>query len=443
MPHRSSLLLCLIIAAPFQSMAQQATELNQRVEAMQRHIEEQDHRIDVLSQALESSKDEPVSSAPDSRLKSPPESIGLSPAAGKVYGVQGGLSVGGYGETVFSAFSHHLQNGSYSPQDSITDLLRGVLYVGYKFTPWLIFNSEYEWEHGGFSDLHAQGESIVEFAYLDFLITPAINIRAGQILIPAGFINELHEPPVFLGALRPSLEQEDGIIPTTWHENGLGIHGTLPHNLSYRVYLVNGLDSAHFNTDGTGSIGGGRQSGHQAIANRPAYTGRLDWHLLPGALVGGSFYTGDSAQQTGATSLWTTLFELHAEYRARGFQARGLYAHLSNGREGVAALAADAPARGVGTEQSGGYLEAAYDLMALVPSSRQSVLPFFRVERFNTQQSTTAGQVSDRSNDRTVIALGANYKPIPQVALKADYDLNLNRLTTGRNQFNLALGYLF
>ena len=50
---------------------------------------------------------------------------------------------------------------------------------------------------------------------------------------------------------------------------------------------------------------------------------------MPGAFVGGSFYTGDSNQGDGLP-IWTTLFEFHGEYRDHGVQIRAIYAHTSN-----------------------------------------------------------------------------------------------------------------
>jgi hypothetical protein len=47
-------------------------------------------------------------------------------------------------------------------------------------------------------------------------------VRAGNVLMPMGFLNELHEPTTYLGALRPDTERQ--IIPTTWHENGVGVY---------------------------------------------------------------------------------------------------------------------------------------------------------------------------------------------------------------------------
>ena len=412
------------------------TDLNAEVAELKR-------RVEILGQELEAQKT--GSAAPLTATGVVSEQnryLGLPTAASKVY-EKDGLSIGGYGETILSIYDSKLQNGSVEPVDNLADTLRAVLYVGYKFNDWLVFNSEFEFEHSGFSDEHPEGEAIVEFAYLDFLITRWLNVRAGQLLLPVGFINEQHEPPTFLGALRPAFEGGAGIIPSTWHEIGVGFYGQLPFNLVYRVFMVNGLDAARFGAEGSGSIGSGRQDGHQAIANKPAFTGRLDWHPLPGTLLGASFYVGNSAQANDSTAVWTTLVEAHAEYRGYGFQARAIYARLTNSADGIRAFGPTSEAFTTGTLQSGGYVEAGYDVLSLVPSTRMALIPFVRYERFNTQQAMAPGAAADPANQRSTVYLGVNYKPIPQVAVKLDYDFNTNGATTGRNQFNVALAYLF
>ncbi len=65
------------------------------------------------------------------------------------------------------------------------------------------------------------GETEVEFAYIDWLSGErAFNARAGLMLIPVGIVNQLHEPPTFLGARRPDVETV--ILPSTWREIGFG-----------------------------------------------------------------------------------------------------------------------------------------------------------------------------------------------------------------------------
>ena len=65
----------------------------------------------------------------------------------------------------------------------------------------------------------------LEFAYLDWRFRGLGEHRfaAGLLLLPMGFINEMHEPPTYLGALRPETERR--ILPTTWREVGLGLFG--------------------------------------------------------------------------------------------------------------------------------------------------------------------------------------------------------------------------
>ena len=55
------------------------------------------------------------------------------------------------------------------------DYLRFVLYVGYKFNDWIVFNSEIEYEHATTDD--GKGEVAVEFAYLDFLLDVLSTVR--------------------------------------------------------------------------------------------------------------------------------------------------------------------------------------------------------------------------------------------------------------------------
>ena len=230
---------------------------------------------------------------------------------------------------------------------------------------------------------------------------------------------------------------ERTLIPATWHENGLGLHGDLPGNLSYRVYVMNGLDASGFSASG---IRGGRQAGKEANAQSLAWTGRLDWTPVPGVLAGASFYTGNSNQTGLGEALTTTVWDAHIEYRARGLQLRGLYTRSTNTAGAVAALDPADPARSVGTKQWGGYLEAGYDVLR---GARQALIPYVRYERLDAQQEVVQGVLVSGSQDRTLLTTGVAYKPIPQVVVKADWTRDENRASTGRNQFSLALGYTF
>ncbi len=345
---------------------------------------------------------------------------GLGPAASKVYGVQSGLSIGGYGEALF-------QSQAGSPDEF--DLLRAVLYFGYHFDDHWVFNSELEFEHAG-------EETGVEFAYLDWLGSDALNARAGLVLLPMGFLNELHEPTTFLGATRPETERR--ILPTTWREGGVGLFGDAGP-ISYRTYVLNGFDATGFSDAG---LRGGRQNGSEALAEDLAFVGRVDWTDTPGLLVGGSLYRGDSGQgEAGLGDTAVSIYEAHGEWRWRGFRARGLFARAEV--DDVAALDAFlgvGPADSVGEELAGGYLEAGYDVASLFcEEGGLSITPFARYETLDTQHDVPAGFVEDAANELDILTLGIDVKPIEQLVFKID----LQDFDDGPDRLNLSLGFAF
>jgi hypothetical protein len=344
---------------------------------------------------------------------------GLGPSASKVYGAEG-LSLGGYGEALYQR-----RNGEVT---DVADILRIVLYMGYRFDEHWVFNSEIEFEH---SD-----EVGVEFAYLDYLWREAMNFRMGLVLIPMGFVNELHEPPTFLGATRPETERR--ILPSTWREIGVGAFGDAGP-MSYRAYVVNGFDASGYTDAG---LRGGRQNGGQALAEDIAVVGRADWTATPGFLAGGSLYFGNAGQeQAGLESTTTTIGELHAEYRARGLWMRGLYAMAQV--DDVAELNAAngfTGADSVGEELVGQYVEAGYDVMTLLaPGSAHAVSPYVRWESFDTQEEVPSGFAADPANDQDILTAGLNWRPRPNLVFKAEYQ-DFDELEDG---WNVAMGFSF
>lgn len=354
--------------------------------------------------------------------------FGLGAAASKVYRSDAGVSIGGYGE-----FSY--QNYRAAGAVDRADLLRGVLYTGYKFSDRALFNSELEVEH---ATTERGGAVSMEFAYLDYLVRPELNVRAGLVLLPLGLINEQHEPTSYLGARRPTVERV--ILPATWGEMGAGIFGDAGR-LSYRAYVVTGLNSHDFGA--AEGIREGRQAGAEAKANDLAWTGRLDWHPVEGTNLGGGLYSGNSGQDAGFGGC-VTLAELHADAHFRGVSLRALVARGSIAD--AAAINAQNGLSGdgsVGRTFGGWYAEGGYDLASRMDLRGQSLAPYLRYERFDTQRSVPPGFARNPENDGSILTIGAAYKPVPQTVIKLDWQRAKNRAKTGDNQVNVALGYIF
>jgi hypothetical protein len=348
---------------------------------------------------------------------------GLGPAASKIYGIGRGLSLGGYAEAVYR------NRSSDAPGDGedVADFTRVVLYLGYKFTDALLFNTEIEFEHASTGE---DGSVSVEFATLDYLYRPELNFRAGLLLLPMGFLNEVHEPPFYYGTQRP--EPERRIIPTTWRENGAGIFGTLlQERVQYRMYLVNGFDASGFSSSG---LRGGRQKGSEARAEDLGLVARLEFDPAPGLRVGGSYYQGSSGQDQRFTQpvsgmtvklpgVSTRIWEVHGEVQRGPLHLRALYTEAHLGDAGDLSRALElASNRPVAERMFGGYGEIAYDLMQLLsPGSEKELSPFFRFEYLDTQAEIPTGFTRDRRQPRRLYIPGIQYRPHPNVVIKLDY----------------------
>src|SRR2546426_1290701 len=120
--------------------------------------------------------------------------IGLLPSLVQAQSADSGSSatshVSGYMEVHFS---------KPVDADATLDFRRFVLLFTHRFSDRIRFVSELEVEHAVVEGLEEKGEVELEQAYLDFVIDRRLSIRAGQLLVPVGLINERHEPPVFHG----------------------------------------------------------------------------------------------------------------------------------------------------------------------------------------------------------------------------------------------------
>jgi opacity protein-like surface antigen len=408
-------------------------------------VRQRDDEIADLTRKLEALTDEVATLRTQVAVPTEPglkSEYGFGPAASKVYTVTRGLSIGGYGEANYIHFSGDTQDR--------TDALRTVIYLGYKFTDRIIFNSEIEFEHATTSNVNngaGSGSVSVEFAALDFMWRPEVNARAGLLLVPMGFINEVHEPPFFYGVQRP--ETEVRILPTTWRENGAGIFGSFGESLEYRSYLLSGFDAQNFTDQG---IRNGRQQGNRSLSEDFAWVTRMDFtpEAIPGFLLGGSVYFGDSGQdietangELPSSRLW--IFEGHSEYKNGPLAARALFAFTNLSDAGdlnqVLARPVDAP---IADEMLGGYAELGYDVYPwLFGENGRQLEPFTRIEYIDTQYNVPSGYEANRNRAYWIYGGGVNFYPHENVVLKVEYRNIDPREGERDDEVGLGIGYAF
>ncbi len=402
-----------------------------------------EEKIEILQQELEALKAQIAKVAAATPIANNTGSASATPVA------DSSTTIGGYGELTYNRYR------SNSTHDNEADLRRFVLFFGHRFNENLRFVSEFEVEHAVVSK-NDNGEAEIEQAYLDYRVSDALNFKAGLFLIPLGILNETHEPPTFYGVERNEVETR--IIPSTWREGGVGIYGDAAPGLRYDVGITTGFNAAKIDDPSEG-IRSGHQEMQQSKANDLSVYAALNYRAIPGLLLGGGIFTGNTAQKGASLTDPTakallqgvnarlTLWDVHAKLNVGDLDLQALYAKgtLSNADTVAAAILAEQQAgnpaaTGIAVPKSlyGWYTQAAYHVWH---SGDMDLAPFIRYEKYNTQQSVATGFVADPLNDERVITSGVNFKLHPQVVLKADYQKF--KADPSKDRINLGVGYMF
>ena len=385
-----------------------------------------EERISILEEMIEDQK-------LDRAVKKYESVNGMGPAASGVYNASSAFSIGGYAEVKYKDYQSRYKK-------DMADVHRLILYTGYRFNDWIIFNGEVEYEHAGFekgdtvSDVDFtkqktkksginEGSVFVEFAYLDFKFHETLQLSLGMNLVPIGITNYMHEPTTFFSVERPLTETY--IIPTTWGEIGALLHGNFLNNkITYRTGILTGMKGEDFSDSGW--IRGGRQKGSKVQAESAAYIFNLETKPSDSLTIGGSYYKGEADQNsivsihTARTSLsgsdpWgfkpfleeeyqrqnlekveLNLAEAHFIYKYKDFSTRALFARGWMNENDVRALNS-ATGKNIGLAAEGGYLEVGYNIFGHL-KTEQKLVVFVRSEYLNTQKETVRRYAGGRED---------------------------------------------
>ncbi len=357
---------------------------------------------------------------------------------------EGRTSVGGYAEINYNNYKDDSRPDEF-------DVQRIILFLGHRFNDRTRMYSEIEFEHGfvegGNKD---SGEVAIEQAYVQHRLTEdgSANLLAGLVLLPIGFLNEYHEPPVFYGVERNEVETR--IIPTTWREIGFALRGNVANGLEYNAGISTTPDASLY-TNASAGFREMRANASRVTANEFGYYAGLNYRGVPGLVVGGSVWTGNTAQDgqgkgSNAAALKgvdanLTTWDLHARYAVAGWDLRALYAQGTLGdTEAINASAGLAPGSNDAAPESfyGWYFEAAYRFSL---KRDMKLAPFVRYSEYNTQESVAPGFTIDPLNDEQVVTAGANFYVHPQVVFKVDYQDYQTDNT--KDRFDVGIGWMF
>ena len=392
------------------------------------------------------------------------------------------LTVGGYGEITFSRnfysdnvyrYSHPADYKS-DPGHARFDVPHAVIFLGYDFGRGWTMQTEIEFEHGGTgtavekeyteageweSEIEKGGEVALEQLWLQKSFAPQFNVRIGHIVVPVGGLNNAHEPLNFFTVFRP--EGESTILPSTWHDTGLSLWGEAG-KWRYEALVVAGLDAFMFDRDNFIKHGAGSPYEYK-VANNLGFAARVDNFSVKDLRLSLSGFYGQAMHNSYPNDMWNTRYadvKGHTLVGAFDFAYTGRYLTVrGNADYGYVSDAAtistvkrnlssnDAPYKKtpVGRNAVAAGLEAGYDFLHLFCRGRDAEQKLYLFGRYEYYDSyiPAADQPDYPYTDRHRMAVGLNWLPIPQVALKCEYSRRfLKSQYNGEPSLSLGIVYM-
>ena len=310
-------------------------------------------------------------------------------------------TIGGYGEMHYDMEAN---NG-----DGKLDFHRYIFYIKHQFNSEWSMMSEVEVEHNMVYSDGDGGYLAMEQAHLNYW-NGTWGFKGGVVLVPAGIINEYHEPPTFMSVERP--EYNKYIIPTTWFDNGFQFYGSVGDiNLMYS--MTGDLDG----DDVGAGIRSARMKGVYSTTADWTKTFQFSWAGMEGLKVGGSVTMNDAPKDDG-TTVGVSLTEFNATY-----SKNNMYARLENGNISYTDNAS-------AESSSGYYLDLGYDIARLVGcGDGKNLYLWMRNSAYNTD---------DQGEDTEISLFGITYKPANNLSIKFE---------TGSKDdsdiMRMGIGYMF
>lgn len=389
--------------------------------------------------------------------------------------------IGGYGEMV-AAFKDYGTNRYYGHEEgnpkehrNTISIPRFVISFDYKFTPKWVLGAEIEFESGGTgiayelentengeyeTEVEKGGEVAIEQFHITRLILPEINVRVGHMVIPVGLTNAHHEPTNFFGTVRP--EGETTIIPSTWHETGIELFGTIGRGYAtfdYEAMVVAGLNANGF--DRTTWAGSGKQSIFEDDNfTSPGYAFRLDYRGLPGLRVGASYYfcnniganSDKSATYAKVGQIPLRIYTVDAQYLHRFLTFRGncLIGNLGNSvglssaNRGLSNKSPYSRTTPIAHKAVSYGAEFGLNLQGIFGTPKcPNLIPFARYEYYNPQEKVESPNTADQREKVSMWTAGLNWKALPNLVVKADY--TTRKIGGGKynseNEFAIGVAY--
>ena len=367
------------------------------------------------------------------------------------------LSVGGYGEVAMSRNFYSDNVYRYSnptkykddPSHGRFDIPHAVLYLGYDFGRGCSMQTEIEFEHTGTgsavekefteageweTEIEKGGEVALEQFWLQKTIKPWLNIRVGHMVVPVGALNNAHEPLNFFTVYRP--EGEFTILPSTWHDTGIGLWGNFD-KWRYEFQVIAGLDAFMFNRDNFVKYGAASPYEFK-VANNYGFAARIDNRSIKNLRLSVSGYYGNSMHNSFPNDMKDTRYKdikgstaigcFDFSYKGKALIVRGNAdwgfvsdaAAISTVKRNLTSNNAPYKKTPVGKQAVAYGAEAGYDILSFSDKVIDKLYLFGRYEYYDSY-IPDQGQQDYTFTDVNRMAVGINWLPVPEIAVKAEF----------------------
>lgn len=385
----------------------------------------------------------------------------------------GALTVGGYGEVALTRnfFSDNVYRYSKASEYSDAkghgrfDIPHAVIYLGYDFGKGWTMQTEIEFEHTGTgsavekefteageweTEIEKGGEVELEQFWIQKSFFPQLNVRMGHIIVPVGGLNNAHEPLNFFTVYRP--EGEFTILPSTWHDTGISVWGKAGA-WKYEALMVAGLDAFMFDRDNFIKNGAGSPFEFK-VANTYGFAARIDNTSISNLRLSLSGYAGNSMHNTYPNDLTNTRYadvkgttlvgSFDFQYKSDFLTVRGNYDHgtvadastISTVKRNLTANNAPYRKLPVGKAAMAAGIEAGYEVLHMfhatgraegtmnrkgtIGQSGDRLYLFGRYEYYDSYLPAKDQQEYGFTRKHRM-AVGINWFPLSQIAVKAEY----------------------
>jgi hypothetical protein len=423
------------LARQLEDLKAQNASLQQKVDKLEAAQAQQSSQVQQQAQAVEKVRESVKTAATTSAAPESPEST----------------TIGSYGEI---GYTRPLK----STDQTNVNIQRAVIFLGHRFDDSTRFQSEFEWENA-ITSYADSGEAEVEQLYIEHTFKNGLIGTGGLYLMPAGLINQHHEPTAYYGVFRPDVDTK--IIPSTWREVGLALAGNTDIGLSWEGGVstdqnLSGWDPASDEGRVRGPLQAIHGEGQFAKAHDVAVHASLNYRA-PGVLLGASAFTGKIGQHQRdfpGNDARVLLWEIHGRYEPGNWDVAGEYARgtISNTDALNMSFLENTPNPTlVPSLFYGGYVQVAYRFFQ---EDYFKLTPFTRYEILNTaaEFGNLGGSLGiPRSPNEKIWTAGLSFFIGNDVVLKADYRRYKNDQFpsasppgwTKGNSLNLGLGYSF